>query len=54
MKKAIITTLGVLVVCMIFIRVALPTVLHKAGLHPEYTGPTYQIPAGQASAHDRH
>ncbi|MEZ7990385.1 MAG: type 1 glutamine amidotransferase domain-containing protein [Halioglobus sp.] len=47
MKKAIITTLGVLVVCIIVIRVALPTVLHKAGLHPEYTGPTYQIPAGK-------
>jgi putative intracellular protease/amidase len=47
MKKTIVTILGVLVVCLILIRVAVPMVLHKAGLHPEYTGPTYQIPAGK-------
>ena len=26
--------------------IALPTILHKAGLHPEYTGETHQLPAG--------
>ena len=47
MKKTIIIILAVLIVCILFVRLALPTVLHKAGLHPEYTGPTYQIPAGK-------
>jgi putative intracellular protease/amidase len=26
---------------------ALPTILHKAGLHPEYTGEKVQLPAGK-------
>ena len=26
--------------------IALPTILHKAGLHPEYTGETHQLSAG--------
>jgi len=26
---------------------ALPTILHKAGIHPEYTGETHQLPAGK-------
>ena len=47
MKKKVITILGVLVVGIIALRLGLPAVLHKAGLHPEYTGPTYKIPAGK-------
>jgi putative intracellular protease/amidase len=26
---------------------ALPTIVHKAGVHPEYTGETHQLPAGK-------
>ena len=47
MKKKVITILGVLVVGIIALRLGLPAVLQKAGLHPEYTGPTYKIPAGK-------
>ena len=47
MKKKLITIVGVVIVAILAIRLGLPTALHKAGLHPEYTGPSYEIPAGQ-------
>lgn len=47
MKKKLILVLGVLVVAVVFIRLALPTVLHKAGLHPEYAGEKVQLPSGK-------
>ena len=27
--------------------VALPTIMHSLGLHPEYTGETHHLPAGK-------
>jgi len=47
MKKKLITVLGVLVLCAGVFLLALPTILHKAGLHPEYTGEKVQLPAGK-------
>lgn len=38
MKKKALKILGVIVVLLIIIAAALPTILHKAGLHPEYSG----------------
>jgi|TARA_B110000977_G_scaffold154110_1_gene195829 putative intracellular protease/amidase len=36
---------AVVAVIAIFV-IALPTIVHKLGLHPEYTGETHQLPAG--------
>ena len=46
MKKKLITVLGVLALCAGVFLLALPTILHKAGLHPEYTGERVQLPPG--------
>ncbi len=39
---------GALVVLVGVFLLALPTILHKAGLHPEYTGPTTTLPGKRA------
>jgi putative intracellular protease/amidase len=40
--------LAVLAVIVAVILMALPTILHKAGLHPEYTGDTVELPGKRA------
>jgi putative intracellular protease/amidase len=45
MKKKLITVSGVLALCAGVFLLALPTILHKAGLHPEYTGERVQLPS---------
>jgi putative intracellular protease/amidase len=47
MKKKVFTGLGVLALFIALFMLALPSVLHKAGLHPEYTGEPVQLPAGK-------
>ena len=47
MKKTLLTTLGVLVLAILVLLMALPTILHKAGLHPEYTGEQAEVPPGK-------
>ena len=47
MKEKLIKILGGLVVVIAMLLLALPTILHKAGLHPQYTGDTVQLPAGK-------
>jgi putative intracellular protease/amidase len=47
MKKKLLTVLGVLVLVIGVFLLALPTILHKAGLHPEYTGQKVELPAGK-------
>ncbi len=47
MKKMIKVVLGILVVLAVTVRLGLPLALHKAGLHPEYTGPVHTVPAGK-------
>ncbi len=44
MKKILLSLLIVVVVFFL----ALPTILHKAGLHPEYHGETYTLPGKRA------
>jgi len=46
-KKKLLTILGVLVVAILVFLMALPTILHKAGLHPEYTGEKPELPPGK-------
>jgi putative intracellular protease/amidase len=46
-KKIVSITLLVLVSLFAVVAVALPTVLHKAGLHPEYTGVRVELPQGK-------
>jgi putative intracellular protease/amidase len=48
MTKKMITGISVLILGFIAIAAALPTVLHQAGLHPEYTGETVQLPGKRA------
>ncbi|MEH6567472.1 MAG: type 1 glutamine amidotransferase domain-containing protein [Halioglobus sp.] len=47
MRKKILVALGVLVLVAGTFALALPTVLHKAGLHPEYNGVKVQLPPGK-------
>jgi putative intracellular protease/amidase len=35
-------------VCIGFFLISLPTLVHKAGLHPEYSGPTVDLPGKRA------
>ena len=46
MKTKLIKTVGGIVLGGALLVLALPTILHKAGLHPEYNGEAVQIPAG--------
>lgn len=48
MKKIVSVALLALVSLFAVVAVALPTVLHKAGLHPEYTGERVELPAKRA------
>ena len=47
LKKLAVGLVGVLVLAGIVV-LALPTILHKAGLHPEYLGPKVTLPAKRA------
>ena len=47
MKKLLITA-GVLLALIGVLLLSLPTILHKAGLHPEYSGPTADLPGKRA------
>ena len=47
MKKTVSIVLVVLVALFAVVAFALPTVLHKAGLHPEYTGIEIELPPGK-------
>jgi putative intracellular protease/amidase len=47
MKKLLSVLVAVVVIAGVFLA-ALPTILHKAGLHPEYIGPTTTLPGKRA------
>lgn len=46
MKKLKIAA-GVLLALVVVIVISLPTIVHKAGMHPEYTGPLIELPPGK-------
>jgi len=46
-SKALKILSGITLVVLLLVA-ALPTLLHKAGLHPEYTGETHQVPGKKA------
>ena len=46
--KKLLVALAILVVAVGVFLLALPTILHKAGLHPEYTGETVELPGMRA------
>lgn len=46
--KKLITTLVVLLALVGVLLLSLPTILHKAGLHPEYDGPSVALPGKRA------
>ncbi|MCP5496702.1 MAG: type 1 glutamine amidotransferase domain-containing protein [Leptospiraceae bacterium] len=56
-KKRILIVFAVLIVVGIFIRLGLPFVMKKMGLHPEYNGQHYLLPKGKAliitTSHDK-
>jgi len=43
-KKAAIILVGLVII----VAIAIPTILHKAGVHPEYNGPTTELPGKRA------
>jgi putative intracellular protease/amidase len=47
MKKTVTVTLVLLALCGVVL-LSLPTILHKAGLHPEYHGPSVALPGKRA------
>ena len=47
MKAKLLKILGAATVAVGLLALALPTLLHKAGLHPEYLGEIAQVPAGK-------
>ena len=47
MKAKLFKILGVTTIAVGLLALALPTLLHKAGLHPEYLGEIAQVPAGK-------
>jgi putative intracellular protease/amidase len=47
MKRPLLITLGVLVMLGGVTAIALPTILHKAGLHPEYDGVPVELSPGK-------
>ena len=47
MKATLIKIVGGIVLGLALLVLALPTILHKAGLHPEYDGEAVQLPAGK-------
>lgn len=48
MKKKLLTTLGIFAIGAVILMLALPTILHSAGLHPDYAGESYQLPDKKA------
>ena len=48
MKKKLFTLLGVLLVGAVIFAAALPSILKSQGLHPDYNGPSYEVPNGRA------
>ena len=47
MKRPLLITLGVVVLLGGVTAIALPTILHKAGLHPEYVGVPVELSPGK-------
>jgi len=47
MKAKLIKIVGGIVLGVALLVLALPTIVHKAGLHPEYNGEAVQLPAGK-------
>lgn len=47
MKKKLMIFLGAVLVSVVVILLALPTLLHRAGLHPDYVGPKLELPPGK-------
>lgn len=48
MKKKLLATLGVFAIGTVIFMLALPTILHSAGLHPDYAGESYELPGKKA------
>ncbi len=48
MKKKVIITFGALALSIVVLMLALPSLLHGMGLHPEYAGETFHLPGKRA------
>ncbi len=48
MKKKLFILLAVLLLGAVIFAAALPSILKSQGLHPDYTGPSYEVPNGRA------
>ncbi|NNE56480.1 MAG: type 1 glutamine amidotransferase domain-containing protein [Hellea sp.] len=48
MKKKLLILLGILLLGAVIFATALPSILKSQGLHPDYDGPSYEVPNGRA------
>lgn len=48
MKKKLLTIFGVLAISGIILGLAAPSILHAMGVHPDYNGPSYELPGKKA------
>jgi putative intracellular protease/amidase len=46
-KKKLVLAAGILLSLVVVIAISLPTIVHKAGMHPDYTGPLIELPLGK-------
>jgi len=48
MKKKLLITAGFLALSIVILAIAAPSIIHALGMHPEYDGPTYNLPGKKA------
>lgn len=48
MKKKLLTIFGLLVLTIVVLATAAPSIVHALGLHPAYDGPSYDLPGKKA------
>ncbi len=48
MKKKLLTIFGLLALTVAILVMAAPSIVHALGMHPEYDGPTYELPGKKA------
>jgi len=48
MKKKLVLILGITLLALATFALALPSILHGKGLHPDYVGPSYELPGKRA------
>lgn len=48
MKKKLLTVFGLLATSIVILVMVAPSIIHALGMHPDYDGPTYELPGKKA------